>query len=126
MLTLPDGRQMYREFTSDKKDAAWVVVGARGRNVDPAQRVPASAIGSDGVIRLEDGHQLYVNQSADRAATTEEKKHTNKDPRRRQWTVSTPEVRERSKAETVAREAAYYLGLIPLWLLVACLCKIRR
>mmetsp|Transcript_32452 Transcript_32452/g.85189 ORF Transcript_32452/g.85189 Transcript_32452/m.85189 type:complete len:267 (+) Transcript_32452:105-905(+) len=122
MLMLRDGRHMYCEKPGND-DASWVMVakpGDAGRNVDPTMRIPASAIGANGVICLANGRQLYVNSSIGRAATTKENKNTNKDPQRRQWSVSMAEIRERSKAEIAAREAAYYLGMLPVGLLICC------
>ena len=89
-------------------------------NTDPARRIPASAIGADGVFNLPNGLQLYVNKSKGQASTEKEGTHTNKDPARRTWTVSRSPPIERSQAEVVAREVAYYLGWVILGIPVFC------
>jgi hypothetical protein len=118
VLTLRDGRQMY----ADEK--RWVKVAEPGMltNTDPARRIPASAIGADGVFNLPNGLQLYVNKSKGQASTEKEGTHTNKDPARRTWTLSRSPPIERSQAEVVAREVAYYLGLVFLGIPVYCAC----
>ena len=111
-LMLKDGRQMC------VSKRGWI---RATKNADyyRYQRIPASAVGADGVIRLADGTQLYVNTRSSCAGVAKENKHTNTDPLRRQWRVSTAEVPERSDA----REAMYCLAMLPFLVVVgACGC----
>ena len=113
---LKDGRQMC--VSGD----GWILV-TKHPGHSRLQRIPASALGADGVIRLADGTQLYVNKRASRAVVEKENTHSNTDPLRRQWRVTTADVPERSDGERAAREAMYCLAMLPFLVMVgACCC----